>query len=106
MSEVERFKDTPFLATDTIGDHLAGGSFVLFLGAGVSQGFGLPSWSELVARVIGRSDDEQFRERLEAMSDREMAKQIDSIDTGDAVFASTVHRALYREVAPELSNQL
>lgn len=35
------------MATDYLADHLIKGTIVLFLGAGASKGFGLPTWIEL-----------------------------------------------------------
>jgi|JI61114DRNA_FD_contig_71_739493_length_2343_multi_2_in_0_out_0_2 hypothetical protein len=37
----------PNLAIDFLSDHLINGTLVLFLGAGTSQGLGLPNWLEL-----------------------------------------------------------
>lgn len=47
MSKFEYLKD-PTFASNFLAQHLRDGTLTLFLGAGISKGFGLPSWIELV----------------------------------------------------------
>lgn len=47
------------LATEYLADCLIDGTLVLFLGAGASKGFGLPSWIELANAFIGKADPSQ-----------------------------------------------
>ena len=55
--------DDAVAAADALGRHALDGSLVLFLGAGLSMGAGLPSWSQLLDDLAGGAgmDDEQRR---------------------------------------------
>ena len=50
MSDFLELKDRDF-AIDYLAGHLIEGTIVLFLGAGASKGFGLPSWIELANKL-------------------------------------------------------
>ena len=102
------FEVTPFLSTATIGKALRSGCLNLFLGAGVSKGFGLPEWDLLIARILKRATDQLFLEELRTKSDKDLAKLIDVIDRDDrkADYLLAVHSALYETVAITLAEQL
>lgn len=87
-----------FLAAKDIGGHLHNGCLVLFLGSGVSSGFGLPSWPHLVARILGKDDDKDFLESLADKKDQELALLIDPVDDGSEAYVQKVHSALYSQV--------
>lgn len=105
MTSFDHYINDPNLAARDIGELLGVGSLSLFLGAGVSQGFGLPSWPQLVARLIGRGNDKQFIRSLRKKSDTEVARLVDDVDSGDASFASKVHSALYEGSDADLSDR-
>jgi|GEM_PF-2229871 len=102
------YKDKPFLATAAIGSMLGSGCMNLFIGAGVSKGFGLPEWVVLIARILGKGDDTTFVESLRGKSDKELAKMVDSLDqeASKNQFLKLVHEALYRDVDKNLISQL
>jgi hypothetical protein len=100
------FKRNPFLATEDIGDILRDGSLMLFLGAGVSSGFGLPSWANLIARLLGREADGAYVKKLKGMSDKELARLVDKLDDSSKSYLDKVREALYRKVAKELTDLL
>ncbi|ERJ87064.1 hypothetical protein HMPREF1990_01881 [Porphyromonas gingivalis W4087] len=50
MNDFSELKDRDF-AVDYLAGHLIEGTIVLFLGAGASKGFGLPSWIELANKL-------------------------------------------------------
>ncbi len=100
------YLDSPFLAVSAIGAYLRAGSLNLFLGAGVSKGFGLPAWTELVARIVGKEDNMEYMARLGSMSDNELSREVDACDNGNGTYANAVHQALYKTVAPTLLDQL
>jgi SIR2-like domain len=100
------YKVKPDLAIEKLGALLGDGCVHLFLGAGVSQGFGLPGWRPLVARVLDKEGDATFIARLIEMSEREVARLLDSIDDESLEYQQRVHRALYRDVSTDLTEQL
>lgn len=100
------YVDKPFLATAAIGGLLATGRLNLFLGSGVSSGFGLPDWALLIARLLGKGTEVEYVEQLRAKSDAELMAHVDTVDDGTELYASKVHAALYESVDAELSNHL
>ncbi len=100
------YERNPLLATDTIGKLLGLGCLNLFLGAGISKGFGLPNWLMLVARILGRGTDVPFLEELEKKSSLDLGRSIDPFDTKDLPYLKKVHDALYLDVADSLIDQL
>src|SRR2546422_8189421 len=102
------YEADPFLATAVVGQLLGNGCLNLFLGSGVSAGFGLPEWARLVARILGRGDDTAYLAELRTKSDKEMGKLLDQVDdeTNKIVYPSAVHRALYADVKETLEEQL
>ncbi len=102
------YEAEPFLATGAIGNLLRRGCLNLFLGSGVSAGFGLPEWARLVARLLGRGDDDAYLAELRTKSDKDMGKLLDTIDdeTRKVAYLSAVHKALYADVKATLLEQL
>lgn len=100
------YQANPFLATDELGRLLRSGSLRLFLGAGVSSGFGLPEWRALIARVLGREADEAFVASLGTMSEKAQATLIDPVDDGSPQYVRLVQEALYRDVRADLVERL
>jgi hypothetical protein len=98
------FREDPYLATAIIARQLAKGRLNLFLGAGVSAGFGLPNWTKLVARVLDHEDD--YSTQLDQMSEPDVAKLLDPLDDASSKYQEKVHRALYKTAAPDLLRQL
>jgi hypothetical protein len=96
----------PFLAVERIGSLLGEGVLRLFLGAGVSSGFGLPQWKILIARVLSRDTDRDFLDRLPSKAPTDLTKLIDDIDDGSQKYVRRVHEALYRDSATSLFDQL
>lgn len=106
MASADHFVERPFLAADEIGDLLCRGSLSLFLGAGVSSGFGLPEWALLVARLLCAHPDSEFVNTLRAESDRQVSRRVDPLDTKDHAFALKVHSALYRDSNESITSHL
>lgn len=100
------YERKPMLATEKLGSLLREGCLALFLGAGVSSGFGLPEWKALVARVVDKEDDAEFVKTLASMGEREQARLIDEVDDGTVGYATRVYKALYRDVKSDLMEQL
>ena len=102
------YTSNPFLATPAIGQFLRTGCLNLFLGAGVSKGFGLPEWTLLVARILGKGGDAAYVGGLSKLSDKELAKLVDPMDTdeGRSDLLKLVHKALYEGVEERLLDQL
>jgi hypothetical protein len=98
----------PLLATNEIGRQLGAGCLNLFLGAGVSSGFGLPGWYDLVARILGRDGDIAFIDELKKKSNKDLQKAIDDVDVlgQEEDFTKILHAALYSKIADELVDQL
>ncbi len=103
-SHREYVKD-PFLATKDVARLLRDGSLRLFLGSGVSNGFGLPNWALLVARLLDRGEDEEFVNELSAKSDKELGKLVDPVDDGSAAYVEKFHQSLYSKVAEDLAGR-
>jgi hypothetical protein len=82
------------------------GCLNLFLGAGVSKGFGLPEWPLLIARILGKGKDTSYLQKLRAMNDKELSTLIDPVDDGKPDFYHRVHKALYSGVKADLPDQL
>ena len=106
------FEKDSFLATSVIGKHLRQGALNLFLGAGVSMGFGFPSWSRLVARVVEFDDaptkdvtSSQLKQYRDKGAD-ELMRLVDDYDDGSHDYMKRVHRALYFRVAESLLDKL
>lgn len=100
------FAQSPQRAIPKLGQLLKRGSFCLFLGAGASSGFGLPGWKELIARILDKDDDPEFLKELSQRSVRDLDLLLDDIDDGSPAFYDHVHKALYKDVSPNLSDQL
>ncbi len=100
------FKRNPLLAVEDISILLHRGALMLFLGSGVSSGFGLPSWAHLVAKVVGKGDDVGFVQSLAGKTDKEMARLIDNEDDGSKDYIDGVHNALYFELPEDLTERL
>ena len=109
MSEIfshEEYARNPSLAVSELGMRLKSSTLCLFLGAGVSAGFNLPSWKLLIARVLGKETDADFVAALENKSVQDLRRLIDPIDDQSLEYYTIVHDALYREVKPNLLEQL
>jgi hypothetical protein len=96
----------PFLAAIEIGRLLGNSSLRLFLGAGVSSGFGLPEWKMLIARILGRDADKAYVASLDTQSVTDLRRLLDDADDQSETYVRSVHGALYREVADDLIKQL
>jgi hypothetical protein len=99
------YKANPFLATKAISALLRSGGLNLFLGSGVSAGFGLPQWAMLVARILGREAEiDEFKKK----TDKEMAKLLNEVDdeAKRVEYLAAVHHAIYEKVEPLLLDQL
>lgn len=94
------------LAIPELGDWLNRSALRLFLGAGVSKGFGLPDWKLLIARVLGRDADEDYLNSLDGKSPMDLASLVDDIDNGSEKYVHKIHEALYQEIAPSVVKQL
>ena len=102
----EDYLKDPVLAVDRIGSLLRDGVLRLFLGAGVSSGFGLPQWKTLIARVLSRDTDKGFMKSLHSLTPTDLTKLVDDIDDGSEKYIRGVHEALYRDAAASLFDQL
>jgi hypothetical protein len=100
------FEENPFLAAKDLGVLLWEGSLRLFLGAGVSKGFGLPEWRLLIAKVLGKDQDRDYVRRLSSRSVQDLREEVDALDSNDEEFRRKVHHALYSEVKDDLLPQL
>jgi SIR2-like domain len=96
----------PLLAAPALGQLLHDGALGLFIGAGVSSGFGLPKWKELIARILAKEHDADFVASLATKSTPDLCRLINPIDDGSPSYVETVHKALYRDVKPRLADQL
>jgi hypothetical protein len=85
----EDYIDNPFLSTKFIGSLLQRGALTLFVGAGVSQGFGLPNWKGLKT-IICETD---------SASDEELDNLIDDKDDGSSSYIDSIHAALYGKIS-------
>lgn len=108
MHSYDDYKVQPFLATSAIGNILRVSGLNLFLGAGVSAGFGLPDWVTLVARILGRGTDSAYLDELKKKNDKEIAKLLNEVDDEKRRidYLSAVHAALYEKVEKTLLDQL
>jgi hypothetical protein len=108
MHSHEDYKANPLLATAGLGNLLRASALNLFLGSGVSTGFGLPPWALLVARILGRGNDAAYLEALEKKNDKELAKLLNEVDDENQriEYLSAVHKALYENVPKALMDQL
>lgn len=100
------YETDPYLAIRELGELLRNSALRLFLGAGVSSGFGLPEWKMLIAGVLGRHEDGVFVADLDTKSSAELAGLLDTVDDGSETYIRKIHAALYRDVAPNLLEQL
>ena len=96
----------PLLAAADLGELLRESSLRLFLGAGVSNGFGLPSWKHLIARIVDKDGDATFMSDLPNKAISDLQKMVDPFDDGKTAYVSRVYGALYREVEADLLKQL
>jgi SIR2-like domain len=100
------YLENPFLATDALGQLLGRSALRLFLGAGVSQGFGLPGWKTLIARILSRDTDSTFVADWDKKPIMDLRKLLDLVDDGSATYVAKIHGAIYRDVKPDLLEQL
>lgn len=96
----------PHLAIPTLSRLLDAGALRLFLGAGVSAGFGLPGWRDLVARILRRDGDPDALAALGRLPAASLGRELDPVDDEGIAFARTVHEALYRDISDGLLGQL
>jgi hypothetical protein len=100
------YLDDPFRATKQLGRLLNRSVLRLFIGAGVSVGFGLPNWQLLIARMLNRETDRKFLRELKAKSGPELGRLVDHLDDGSEGYASLVKTALYSNVKKNLLDEL
>ncbi len=102
----EDYKDNPFLSTETIGTLLYNGALTLFLGAGVSCGFSLPSWKQLVTNILLNDNDSAFVCGIESNNDKELTKLLNEIDDGTQNYKNKVYDALYKDIYKDVKDRL
>ncbi len=95
----------PTLAKGELGRLLRLGAIRLFLGAGASMGFGLPSWQLLIARVLQQDTNSDFMSTLPTKEPESLCRMVDAVDDGSETYARKVHEALYRDVPADLVAQ-
>lgn len=106
------FAANPRLAVGPIATCLQDGVLTLLLGAGVSTGFGLPNWFELVMRLAGIQHGSpaylEYLARYEgnALPDQELQELVDRVDDGSTTYLDKVRQALYAQMQPDLARQL
>ena len=85
------------LCLAALAEALTRGELALFLGAGVSKPFGLPSWPELIRLCCARHGIDSSRVLDDASFDAltAVAGQIRAAVTGDAELHATVRACLY-----------
>lgn len=96
---LEDYKRQPFHATEAIAELLHHGALRLFLGAGVSQGFGLPNWKQLLVRLVGD-------EANPSSTHESLQRALNAIDDGSEAYVRKVHEALYRDAPEDLGDLL
>lgn len=96
----------PFLVTYELGRLLNISALRLFLGAGVSSGFGLPEWKLLIARILGEDTNPTFVAGLGNKSITDLRRLLDPVDDRSPQYVDKVHYALYRDVKSDLLEQL
>ena len=109
MSDIyshEEYAKNPSLAISELGMRLKSSTLCLFLGAGVSIGFNLPSWKQLIARILGKETDADFVAALDNKSAQDLRRLLDPIDDQSIEYYTLVHDALYRGVVEDLLEQL
>lgn len=94
MRDASAYRHTPTLKR-FIATQLVSGRLALILGAGASNGFGLPGWNELTRRLVRNSG----ASRPKGLDNEAVAEHLLSQTyNGDAVrFAKAVHCALYEK---------
>lgn len=88
-------------AVDFLAERLSEGTLVLFLGAGVSSGAGLPKWPALVKSMRSDVKLSNIGLRSDANSLEQAAQEIerDFFSGNDRGFAELVQRCLYRGIS-------
>ena len=97
MSDFLELKDRD-LAANYLAGHLINGTIVLFLGAGASKGFGLPTWIELANKFRGKFrltpiPDESSVEEVQLAID----EALDEIDHDESKKIELISELLYPE---------
>jgi len=80
-----------------LADHTSSGELVLFLGAGVSSGAGLPLWQDLLDVIASRTPDAPSADDLHRFDLRDQAALLDSrLSRVGRSLAAEIQRALHQ----------
>ena len=85
----EEYKNKPY-AIDFLSDHLIDGSLVLFIGAGTSKSFGLPSWIGLINALrekvgLNKLKSQSSAQQLQSAADEILDTKIIKSDKGKLI---------------------
>lgn len=84
----------PDLAAELIGKDLASGCLKLFLGAGISRKFGLPSWDDLIKKTLALSGHPITDTDYDKLDFSDRLRLLDKIETSSD-YIKHVRSALY-----------
>lgn len=107
MTEIlpNRLSEDEECAIDALAGHLLDGTLALVLGAGISAGIGLPTWWELVSKMVEGTNVGNTTTITPATSNEDLRLSIDDVinELGEDEYRNKLRRLLYVNITNDVN---